>query len=86
MRLPPDSPDPVPPDPSVPPPYDAEVFADLLIDNPDGALRLLAEMPEAERMAQAIAFAAWLHGFGLPVAVEDILATWAARLAAKEAS
>jgi hypothetical protein len=86
MRLPPRSPDPVPHDPSVPAPYDAEIFADLLIDNPDGALRLLAEMSEAERLAQAVAYAAWFAGFGLPVAVEDVLANWAARLAAREAS
>jgi hypothetical protein len=86
MRLPPDSPDPVPPDLYILPPYDADVFADLLIDNPDGALRLLMEMSEQERMAQAIAYAAWLGGFGLPIAVEDVLANWAARVAAKEAS
>jgi hypothetical protein len=86
MRLPPDSPDPTPPDPSVPPPYDAEFFADLLIDDPDRALRVLAAMSELERAAQAIAYATWLHGFGLPVAVEDVLANWAARIAAKEAS
>jgi hypothetical protein len=86
MRSPPDSPTPVPPDPSVPAPYDAEVFADLLIDNPDGALRLLAEMSEQERAAQAVAYAGWFGGFGLPVAVEDVLTNWAACLAAKEGS
>ena len=86
MRLPPDSPDPAPPDLSVPQPYDAEIFADLLIDNPDGALRLLAEMSEQEREAQARAYVTWLGGFGLPVAIEDVLANWAARLAAREVS
>jgi len=86
MRLPPQSPAPVTPDPSVPAPYDAEFFADLLIDDPTRALRLLAEMPERERVAQAVAYASWLHGFGLPVTVEDILANWAARLGGKERS
>ena len=86
MRLPPDSPAPVPPDPSSPPPYDAEFFADLLLDDPDRALRVLAAMSEGERAAQAAAYAAWLAGFGLPVAVADMLANWAARIAAKEAS
>ena len=86
MRLPPDSPDPVPPDPSVPPPYDAELFADLLLDDPDRALRVLAAMSDGERAAQAAAYVAWLAGFGLPVAVADVLANWAARIAAKEAS
>ena len=86
MRLPPRSPNPVPPDPSVPPPYDAEFFADLLIDDPGRALRLLAAMPESERVAQAAAYAAWLAGFGLPVTVEEVLTNWAARIAAKEAS
>ena len=86
MPLPPDSPDPASPDPSTSPPYDAEVFADLLIDDPDRALRVLAAMSEQERAAQAAAYAVWLHGFGLPVAVEDVLANWAARIATKEAS
>ena len=85
MRLPPDSPAPVPPDPSVPAPYDAEIFADLLLDNPDGTLRLLSEMSEAECMAQASAYVTWLGGFGLPIAVEDVLTSWATRIAAKEA-
>jgi hypothetical protein len=58
MRSPPNSPESASPDPSVPAPHDAEIFADLLIDNPDGALRLLAKMSEAERMAQAAAYVA----------------------------
>ena len=86
MRLPPHSPDPNPPDPSVPAPYDAEIFADLLIADPGRALRLLAEMSQEERVAQAVAYVSWLGGFGLPVAVDDVHANWAARLAAKEAS
>ena len=55
MRLPPDSPDPVPPDPSVPAPYDAEDFAALLLADPGRALRLLAERPDLVRVAQAVA-------------------------------
>ena len=86
MRVPSDSPDSASSDQSIPPPYDAEFFADLLIDDPDRALRVLAAMSEQERAAQAADYAAWLAGVGLPVAVADVLANWAARIAAKEAS
>ena len=67
MRLLPRSPDPVPPDPSVPPPYDAELFADLLLADPGRALRLLAERPDLVRIAQAVAF-------GWSIAAIDTLA------------
>jgi len=86
MRVPPGSPGSASPDPSIPPPYDAEVFADLLIDDPDRALRVVAAMSAQECAAQAAAYAAWLAGFGLPVAVEEVLASWATRIAAREAS
>ena len=79
MRAPPPrSPRFVAPDPSIAAPDDVAAFADLPIDDPGRALRLLIEMPAPVRVAQALAYAGWPHSFNLPALVQAILAGWAA--------
>jgi hypothetical protein len=59
-------------------PYDPEILA--LLDTTT-AQELIAALSPDQRAVQATAQAAWLAGFGYPVAVADILGTWDARAA-----
>ena len=49
----------------------------LALMTPDEARDAVAALSPAQRVAQAVAQAAWLGGFGYPVAVEELLALWA---------
>ena len=57
--------------PAVAPPcasvYEPEPLADLLVEQPALARALLQQLSEAQRVTQALAYAAWLGEQGIPV-------------------
>lgn len=56
--------------------YDPETLGDLLVDQPALAHELLARLSEAQRVTQALAYAAWLERHGMPVRLDDVLGSW----------
>lgn len=64
-----------PDDPPPTAPIEPEALA---IAEPDEARRLIAALSPAQRVRQAVAQAAWLNGYGYPVAFEELLAAWEA--------
>jgi hypothetical protein len=62
----------------VPTLYDPEEFAALYHTDTDRAIALLAAMTAPQRVRQALAYAAWLHYYGLEVDLETVLNAWEA--------
>ena len=60
----------------VPTLYDPEDFAALYHADKDRAIALLAAMTEAQRVRQALAYAAWLAYHGLTIDLATVLAAW----------
>jgi hypothetical protein len=68
---------PVPPDdPPLAAPIEPEALA-LMESNE--AKHLITTLTPTQRMAQAVAQAAWLASFGYPVGFEELLAAWEAK-------
>ena len=49
---------------------------DLLVEQPDLALALLAQLTPPQRITQAIAYTTWLAAHGMPVGLDTVLASW----------
>ena len=58
--------------------YDPASLADLLVEQPQQAQVLLDQLSPRQRVAQAVAYAAWLTMHGMPVDLATVLASWEA--------
>ena len=58
--------------------YDPVYLADLLVEQPQQAQALLDQLSPRQRVAQAVAYAAWLAVYRLPVDLATVLASWEA--------
>ena len=56
--------------------YDPASLADLLVEQPQQAQALLDQLSPRQRVAQAVAYAAWLTMHGMPVDLATVLASW----------
>lgn len=56
--------------------YEPELLADLLVEQPRLAHELLRALSPNQRVAQAVAYANWLGTHGMPVTLDDVLASW----------
>jgi hypothetical protein len=56
--------------------YEPEALGALLIDAPGLAHALLDALSPAQRTAMAVAYAAWLSAYGMPVSVPEVIASW----------
>ena len=60
----------------VPTLYDPEEFAALYHADKQRAIALVAAMTAPQRVQQALAYAVWLHYYGLEVDLETVLNAW----------
>ncbi|NTU79539.1 MAG: hypothetical protein HGA45_09070 [Chloroflexales bacterium] len=66
--------------------YEPEALADLIVEEPALAHTLLRQLSALQRVAQATAYAAWLDGHGMPMSLDDVLASWATMGEARRAA
>lgn len=56
--------------------YEPEALADLLVEQPALAHVLLRQLTGPQRVTQALAYAAFLSDHGMPVTLDEVLASW----------